>query len=91
MSAMLGIQESSGAKRGAAMHVLVGYASAQGSTAEVARRIGSVIEAEGMSVDVLPIKDVASLVDYDAVVLGSAIHTQSWLQEASDFMRTHAA
>lgn len=72
------------------MHVLVGYASARGSTAEVARRIGSVIEGEGMSVDVLPIKDVASLVDYDAVVLGSAIHTQSWLPEATDFMRTHA-
>jgi menaquinone-dependent protoporphyrinogen oxidase len=72
------------------MHVLVGYASAQGSTAEVARRIGSVIETGGMSVDVLPIKDVASLVDYDAVVLGSAIHTQSWLPEATDFMQTHA-
>lgn len=73
------------------MHVLIGYASVQGSTAEIARRIGSVIEAEGIAVDVRPIKDVASLSDYDAVVLGSAIHTQSWLQEASDFMRTHAA
>ena len=73
------------------MHVLVGYASAQGSTADVAQRIGSVIEAEGLSVDVLPIKDVASLADYDAVVLGSAIHTQSWLQEAMDFMQLRAS
>src|SRR5688572_13307597 len=90
IQAMLGPKRAMRQEREDAMYVLVGYASAQGSTAEVARRIGSVIETGGMSVDVLPIKDVASLVDYDAVVLGSAIHTQSWLPEATDFMQTHA-
>jgi hypothetical protein len=40
------------------MHILIGYDSAQGSTPEVAQRIGSVIEVEDMSVDVVLVKDV---------------------------------
>ena len=73
------------------MKVLVGYASAHGSTAGIAGRIAVVLERGGLAVDVLPVPQVKSLSGYDGVVLGSAIHNQTWLPEARDFVNHHAA
>jgi menaquinone-dependent protoporphyrinogen oxidase len=56
------------------MRILVAHASAHGSTAEIARRIADVLRDEGSSVDVGPMEQQDGLGDYDAVVLGSAIH-----------------
>jgi menaquinone-dependent protoporphyrinogen oxidase len=56
------------------MHALVAYASTEGTTREVAERIGTVLYHAGHDVDVLPVGDVTRVEDYDTVVLGSIVH-----------------
>jgi menaquinone-dependent protoporphyrinogen oxidase len=73
------------------MRVLVGYASWHGSTAGVARGIATALEQGGNTVEVLPVAEVDGLAGYDAVVVGSAVHNQSWLPEAADFVRRNTA
>lgn len=63
------------------MKVLVTAASKHGSTAEIARRIGAVLTANGHEADVEPPDDV-DVAGYDAVVLGSAVYAGHWLPEA---------
>ena len=72
------------------MQVLVGYASAHGSTRQIAERIGSRIGRSGATVRVAPVDDLHDLEAYDAVVLGSAIHNGAWLPEATEAVRAHA-
>ncbi len=66
--------------------VLVAYATRAGSTAEIARLIGETLAAHGAAVDVLPLKSVTGLADYQAVVIGSAIRFGGWLPEAVKFV-----
>jgi len=72
------------------MQVLVGYASAHGSTRQIAERIGSRIGRSGATVRVAPVDDLHDLEAYDAVVLGSAIHNGAWLPGATEAVRAHA-
>jgi menaquinone-dependent protoporphyrinogen oxidase len=72
------------------MLVLVGYASAHGSTRQIAERVGSRIGRSGATVRVVPVGDLHDLESYDAVVLGSAIHHGAWLPEATDAVRANA-
>ena len=72
------------------MQVLIGHASAHGSTVDIAQRIASVLAQEGLEADVLPISQLGGLEGYDAAVLGSAIHQQAWLPEAMAFIQGHA-
>lgn len=72
------------------MRVVVGYASSQGSTAQIAERIAEILRVSGNTVDVGPVGEIDSLGDYEAVVLGSAIHNQAWLPEAAAFLHAHA-
>jgi menaquinone-dependent protoporphyrinogen oxidase len=69
--------------------ILVTYASQAGSTAGVADVIGQTLSANGSSVDVRPINAVNDLSPYQAVILGSAIHSGKWLPEAQAFVRQH--
>lgn len=69
------------------MNVLVAYASAHGSTAEVAVKIGEGLKAHGLNVVVAPIQDIQNVNSYDAFVFGSAIHAGTWLPEMSTFLR----
>lgn len=71
------------------MRVLVGHASAHGSTVEIAQRIAGVLEQNGLAVDVLPVRQLGGIEGYDAAVLGSAIHQQAWLPEAMAFVQQH--
>ena len=71
--------------------VLIGYASAHGSTKGIAIRVGELVGAEGFEVDVRPIDEIESVDSYDAVILGSAIHNQQWLPAAALFVRTQGA
>jgi menaquinone-dependent protoporphyrinogen oxidase len=74
------------------MHVLVGYATAHGSTKGVAQAIGDRLARSGHDVDVRPLhEELTQLGDYDAAVLGSAIHNQRWLPQGAAFLRTHSA
>lgn len=72
------------------MRVLVTYVSPHGSTRGIAERIATRLRDRGLLVDCLPIHETQAMADYDAVVVGSAIHGQAWLPEASQFLFTHA-
>jgi menaquinone-dependent protoporphyrinogen oxidase len=72
------------------MRILVAYASWQGSTAEIAQRIATTLGHAGATVVLAPVGDVEDPAGYDAVVLGSAVHNQSWSPEAVDFVHRHA-
>mgnify|MGYP001187734594 CR=1 FL=1 len=69
--------------------VLVGYASAHGSTAEVAEFIGKVLQEHDFAVTVASVDDVKSVSDYDAFILGSAIHAGMWLTPMSVFFERY--
>lgn len=68
------------------MVVLVGYASAHGSTRQVAEQIASRLRDRGHLVDLRPMDEVGNPGAYDAAVLGSAIHGGSWLEGATAFI-----
>ena len=69
------------------MTVLVGYATAHGSTRDIARRIGSRLRTAGFEAEVRPLDAVDDVSGYDAFVVGSAVHGQKWLEPARDFVR----
>lgn len=68
------------------MRILVAYASAHGSTAEIAQFIGQVFEERDLHATVLDVETVDSVDGYDAFVLGSAIHGGMWLTSMSRFL-----
>jgi menaquinone-dependent protoporphyrinogen oxidase len=69
--------------------VLVTYASHCGSTAGVAECIGKALCSGGAKVDIRQAQSVRDLTPYQAVVVGSAIHSGKWLPEAMDFVETY--
>ena len=68
------------------MKVLVTAASMHGATAEIAQAIGRALSEQGLTVTVLPPQDVASVEEYDAVVVGSAVYVGHWLDAAKDLV-----
>jgi len=71
------------------MKVLVAYATAHGSTKEVAQAIGDVLTANGLNVTVQDVRLVSGVNDFDAFVFGSAIHAGTWLPELKGFLRAY--
>lgn len=69
--------------------VLVAYATAHGSTREVAERIATRLRAAGLTVDVGDVDTQSSVTPYDAVVLGSAVQGAAWLPQAVQFAQRH--
>jgi menaquinone-dependent protoporphyrinogen oxidase len=68
------------------MRVLVVYASVAGSTAGVAEWIAGAVMARGHEVVLRAVEEVDGVEGYDAFVIGSAVHDQSWLPLAADFL-----
>lgn len=68
------------------MKVLVAYATSHGSTAEVARRIGSTLEQKGHDVTVEEAGKVSTLDGYEAFVLGTAVESGTWLPALVSFV-----
>jgi menaquinone-dependent protoporphyrinogen oxidase len=66
------------------MRILVSASSKHGSTAEIAARIGEVIEAQGLDVTVAEPEQVDQIDGYAAVVLGSAVYAGHWLTPAKE-------
>ncbi|MBI5666765.1 MAG: hypothetical protein HZC41_02050 [Chloroflexi bacterium] len=66
--------------------VLIAYATAHGSTGEVAEFIGKVLQEHDFDVTVRSVDGVTSVSDYDAYILGSAIHAGMWLTPMSVFL-----
>lgn len=71
--------------------ILITYASKCGSTGEVASAIGKTLAQTGVRVDVLPVKKVTNLSDYQAVFVGSCIRMGKWLPEAANFVGENLA
>ncbi|GLY49867.1 flavodoxin domain-containing protein [Lentzea sp. NBRC 102530] len=71
------------------MRVLVAYASAAGSTAGIAEWIAGALQAHGHEVTLRSVEDVVDVEDFDAFVVGSAVHRQAWLPAAAGFLRRH--
>jgi menaquinone-dependent protoporphyrinogen oxidase len=72
------------------MTVLVAYASALGSTRDIAHHIADRLAAGLDGVECRSVEEVESVSAYDAVVVGSAVHNQSWLPAAGQFFARHA-
>ena len=66
--------------------ILVAYATNAGSTVEVAQAIGEELGKAGNQVEVRPIKDVASVEQYDAVVVGAPM-IMGWHASAVNFVK----
>ncbi len=72
------------------MKVLIAYASAHGSTAEVAEFIGHVLSERGLSVTAASADTLSNIKGYDVIVLGTAIHAGTWLPAMTDFVSRFA-
>lgn len=70
--------------------ILVTCHSAQGQTAKIADRIADQLREDGASVDLHPIDAAPSPADYDAVVVGDAIHMSRHSKALTDYLRQYA-
>jgi menaquinone-dependent protoporphyrinogen oxidase len=69
--------------------VLVGYATRYGSTKEVAEIIARSVSEAGIEVDVCQVRDIKSLTDYKAVILGAPLFMFHWHNDILRFLSTH--
>jgi menaquinone-dependent protoporphyrinogen oxidase len=69
--------------------VLVTYATATGSTTEVAQSIGKEISGDNGTVDVLTVKQVEDLSPYRAVIVGTGIRNGRVYRAALNFLKQH--
>jgi len=69
--------------------VLVGYATRYGSTWEVAETIARVVREAGIEVDVCQVRDIKSLTDYNAVILGAPLFMFHWHKDVLRFLSKH--
>jgi menaquinone-dependent protoporphyrinogen oxidase len=67
--------------------VLVAYATAAGSTTGVAERIAETLRRSGADVVCRPAGPDIDPDDFDAFVVGSAVHNMAWLAPALEFLR----
>ncbi len=68
-----------------AARVLVAYATKLGSNGEIAEVIAEALRAAGHHAAAQPTREVKSLHDWDAVVLGSALYAAHWQRDARRF------
>jgi menaquinone-dependent protoporphyrinogen oxidase len=69
--------------------ILVGYATRYGSTQEVAEAIAATLRERGLAVDIGPMRDVRTLDQYHAVVLGAPLYMFHWHKDALHFLARH--
>ena len=71
------------------MKILVAYATAAGSTGEVAEAVAKTLREGGATVDLRRAKGTTDLSGYDAVVLGSGVRAGRTYAEAGQFLAAH--
>lgn len=69
--------------------VLVGYSTRYGSTGDVAETIARVVREAGIEVDVCQVRDIKSLTDYNAVILGAPLFMFHWHKDVLRFLSKH--
>jgi menaquinone-dependent protoporphyrinogen oxidase len=73
------------------MKVLLTVASRHGATEEIGETIAGVLRDAGLAVQTAPPDAIASLDDFDAVILGSAVYAGRWIDSARRFSERHHA
>ena len=71
--------------------ILVTFSTVYGSTQEVAERVAAILHEHGLEVDLQPIRQVRSLDQYGAVVLGAPIYMFHWHKDALGFLSKYRA
>ncbi len=71
--------------------VLVAYATRYGSTQEVAEAVAQTLRERGLAVDIQPMRQVRTLDQYHAVVLGAPLYMFHWHKDALHFLGRHRA
>jgi menaquinone-dependent protoporphyrinogen oxidase len=71
--------------------VLVAYATRYGSTQEVAESVAATLRERGLAVDIEPMRQVRTLDQYHAVVLGAPLYIMRWHKDAIQFLGRHHA
>lgn len=66
--------------------VLVAYATKYGSTQEVAEAVAAVLREHGLEVNCRPMRDVKTIAEYGAVVLGAPLYIGAWHPDALHFL-----
>jgi menaquinone-dependent protoporphyrinogen oxidase len=66
--------------------ILVGYATRNGSTQEVAEAIAAALHDQGSEVDLKPLREVRQVEGYRAVVLGAPLYMFRWHKDALSFL-----
>jgi menaquinone-dependent protoporphyrinogen oxidase len=69
--------------------VLVGYTTRYGSTQEVAEAVADTLRECGLEVEVKPMREVRTLAEYSAVVLGTALYIYRLHKDAQRFLSRH--
>jgi len=69
--------------------VLVGYATRDGSTQEVAEAVAAALRECGLTVDIQLVREVRTLAGYGAVVLGAPLYMFHWEKDALRFLSRH--
>jgi menaquinone-dependent protoporphyrinogen oxidase len=69
--------------------VLVAYATRYGSTQEVAEAIAATLRERGLAVDIQPMRQVRTLDQYHAIVLGAPLYMFHWHKDALHFLARH--
>jgi len=72
-------------------HILVCYATSYGSTQQVAEFIAKVLKNRGALVDIINIRTITQLENYDAVFIGSAIQFDAWMPVARNLVKNNTA
>lgn len=70
------------------MHVFVTFASRHGSTRAIAETVAAELETVGHTTTFIEVSKVTGLDRFDAVVIGSGIYVNRWLEPAREFITT---
>lgn len=73
------------------MKILVAFATKYGATQGIAERITAQLIAEGHDAEAKPVTDIATVVGYEAFVVGSGAFFGKWQNEAHEFVARNAA
>jgi menaquinone-dependent protoporphyrinogen oxidase len=69
--------------------VLVAYATQYGSTQEVAEAIAETLRESGLQVDMRPARELTTVAEYSAVVLGAPLMKGRFHKDAERFLSQH--
>jgi menaquinone-dependent protoporphyrinogen oxidase len=69
--------------------ILLAYASTHGSTQEIAEVIASTLSNNGITIDLQPARNVRTLHDYQAIILGAPLYMFRLHKDALRFLSKH--